>query len=226
MIFELSNTTEFPDPRFGQKDGFYAVGGDLSPERLIKAYPMGIFPYFAFRQKPLIWWAPQERYVIFPDGIHVSHSMRNLMNKKRYTCTINEDFEGVIHGCAMAQGRIEEECAWLGPELIEVWCKLNEMGYAKSVEVWDQDDYLVGGLYGFVCGGCFIGDSMFSLESGASKLALIHLARHMKAQGGSFIDCQLRTSHLESMGARYISYEEYLKETTKEPFIIWNTDNQ
>jgi leucyl/phenylalanyl-tRNA--protein transferase len=100
------------------------------------------------------------------------------------------------------------------------------MGYAKSVEVWDQNDYLVGGLYGFVCGGCFIGDSMFSLESGASKLALIHLARHMKAQGGSFIDCQLRTSHLESMGARYISYEEYLKETLKESCIIWDTDNQ
>jgi leucyl/phenylalanyl-tRNA--protein transferase len=226
MIFELSNTTEFPDPRYGQEDGFYAVGGDLSPERLAKAYPMGIFPYFAFRQEPIIWWAPQERFVIFPDEIKVSHSMRNLMNKKRYTCTINEDFYGVIHGCAMAQGRIEEDNAWLGPELIETWCRLNEMGHAKSVEVWDQEDYLVGGLYGFVSGGCFIGDSMFSLEPSASKLALIHLARHMKAQGGGFIDCQLETAHLKSMGARYISYDEYLKIMERPSNITWNTDNQ
>lgn len=226
MIFELSNTTEFPDPRYGQKDGFYAVGGDLSPERLAKAYPLGIFPYFAFRQKPIIWWAPQRRFVIFPNEIKVSHSMRNLMNKKLYTCTINEDFYGVIHGCALADGRIEEECAWLGQELLQTWLKLYETGHAKSVEVWDEEDNLVGGLYGFVSGGCFFGDSMFSLKPNASKLALIHLARHMKAQGGGFIDCQLETAHLKSMGGRYISYEEYLNIVANTLKIVWNTDNQ
>ena len=94
MIFELSNTNEFPNPRYGQKDGFYAVGGDLSAERLIKAYPMGIFPYFAFRQKPIIWWFPHERFVIFPDEIKISHSMKPLLKRKTYTCTINEDFYG------------------------------------------------------------------------------------------------------------------------------------
>lgn len=221
MIFDLSRTTEFPDPRFGHPSGLYAVGGDLSPERLIKAYPRGIFPWYAFRDDQIQWWAPHRRFVIFADEIHISHSMRNLMNKKTLTCSINEDFEGVINGCGMVDGRMMEENAWLGPELTETWIELNKRGYAKSVEVWDEDEYLVGGLYGFVSGGCFIGDSMFSLVPSASKLALIHLARHMKAQGGIFIDCQLRTEHLESMGARYIPYDEYLQATLNSRPLEW-----
>ena len=221
MIFDLSRTTEFPDPRFGHPSGLYAVGGDLSPERLIKAYPRGIFPWYAFRDDQIQWWAPHRRFVIFADEIHISHSMRNLMNKKTLTCSINEDFEGVINGCGMVDGRMMEENAWLGPELTETWIELNKRGHAKSVEVWDEDEYLVGGLYGFVSGGCFIGDSMFSLVPSASKLALIHLARHMKAQGGIFIDCQLRTEHLESMGARYIPYDEYLQATLNSRPLEW-----
>ena len=221
MIFDLSRTTEFPDPRFGHPSGLYAVGGDLSPERLIKAYPRGIFPWYAFRDDQIQWWAPHRRFVIFADEIHISHSMRNLMNKKTLTCSINEDFEGVINGCGMVDGRMMEENAWLGPELTETWIELNRRGYATSVEVWDEDEYLVGGLYGFVSGGCFIGDSMFSLVPSASKLALIHLAKHMKAQGGIFIDCQLRTEHLESMGARYIPYDEYLQATLNSRPLEW-----
>ncbi|MBE6240321.1 MAG: leucyl/phenylalanyl-tRNA--protein transferase [Bacteroidales bacterium] len=221
MIFDLSRTTEFPDPRFGHPSGLYAVGGDLSPERLIKAYPRGIFPWYAFRDDQIQWWAPHRRFVIFADEIHISHSMRNLMNKKTLTCSINEDFEGVINGCGMVDGRMMEENAWLGPELTETWLELNRRGHAKSVEVWDEDDYLVGGLYGFVSGGCFIGDSMFSLVPSASKMALIHLARHMKEQGGIFIDCQLKTDHLESMGARFIPYDEYLEATLNSKPIEW-----
>ena len=212
MIFQLDHATEFPDPRYGNKDGFYAVGGKISPESLAKAYPMGIFPYYAFRREPVIWWAPQERFVIFPNEIHVSHSMRNMMNKNRYRCTINEAFPEVIAGCACTDKRIEDEDAWLGPDLVDIWLELNEMGLAKSVEVW-EDDVLVGGLYGFTFGRAFIGDSMFSLVPNASKLAMIHLARHMEAMGGGIIDCQLETPHLKSMGARYISYDEYLKFT-------------
>lgn len=212
MIFQLDHATEFPDPRYGNKDGFYAVGGKISPESLAKAYPMGIFPYYAFRREPVIWWAPQERFVIFPNEIHVSHSMRNMMNKNRYRCTINEAFPEVIAGCACTDKRIEDEDAWLGPDLVDIWLELNEMGLAKSVEVW-EDNVLVGGLYGFTCGRAFIGDSMFSLVPNASKLAMIHLARHMEAMGGGIIDCQLETPHLKSMGARYISYDEYLKFT-------------
>jgi leucyl/phenylalanyl-tRNA--protein transferase len=222
MIFDLDNTTEFPHPRYGHPSGFYAVGGELSPERLEKAYPMGIFPYFAFRQEPIIWWAPQERYVIFPDEIRVSHSMRNLMNKKRFHCTINQAFPEVLASCADTDDRIDEDNAWLGPELMDTWMELNEAGFAKSVEVWEGDD-LVGGLYGFVHNGCFMGDSMFSLEPSASKLALIHLARHMQKHGGQFIDCQLETPHLKSMGARYISYNEFLERSLNSAPIEWDS---
>lgn len=220
MIFELSRTTEFPDPRYGNADGYYAVGGEISAERLAKAYPLGIFPYYAFKTERIIWWAPQKRFVIRPSEIHVSHSMRNMINKKRYSCTINKDFHGVIAGCACIDGRIDEDNAWLGPELISVWKELHDMGLAKSVEVWEEGE-LVGGLYGFVSGRCFMGDSMFSLAPGASKMALIHLARHMEEQGGAFIDCQLETPHLKSMGAKYISYEKFMEEVQKGGKIKW-----
>ena len=220
MIFQLDRCTDFPDPRYGNDDGFYAVDGEVTPERLAAAYPLGIFPYFAFRYRPVIWWAPQERFVIFPEEVHVSHSMRNLMNKKRFHCTINEAFPEVIASCADTDDRIDEDNAWLGPELLDTWMELHDMGHAKSVEVWEGED-LVGGLYGFVCGRAFIGDSMFSLEPSASKLALIHLARYMQAQGGGIIDCQLETPHLKSMGGRYISYDEYLEYTHSTDMIPW-----
>ena len=220
MIFQLDRTDSFPDPRYGNKDGFYAVGGEITPERLAKAYPMGIFPYFAFRHEPVIWWAPQERFIIHSDEIHVSHSMRNMINKRKYRCTINEAFADVLAGCACTDDRIEEDNAWLGPDLLDTWMLLNEDGHAKSVEVWDGDE-LVGGLYGFVCGRAFIGDSMFSLVPSASKLAQIHLARYMQANGGGIIDCQLETSHLKSMGACYISYDAYLDYTLASDKIPW-----
>lgn len=221
MIFFLDRTEDFPDPRYGNQDGFYAVGGEITPERLAKAYPMGIFPYYAFRYRPVIWWAPQERFVIFSQEIHISHSMRNLMNRKTLHCTINQAFADVISGCAGTDDRIDEDNAWLGPELLDTWMELHDMGYAKSVEVWEGDE-LVGGLYGFTSGRSFIGDSMFSLVSGASKLALIHLARHIQAQGGGIIDCQLETPHLKSMGARYITYDEYLGWTGNDDCLKWD----
>lgn len=220
MIFQLDHTDTFPDPRYSNPDGFYAVGGEITPERLAKAYPMGIFPYFSFREEPIIWWAPQKRFVIYSEKIHISHSMRNMMNKKRFRCTINEAFADVLAGCACTDDRIEESNAWLGPDLLDTWMRLNDEGYAKSVEVWD-DDELIGGLYGFVCGRSFIGDSMFSLAPSASKLALIHLARHIEAQGGGIIDCQLETPHLKSMGAEYISYEEYMTFTRNTSPLLW-----
>ena len=222
MIFQLDHTTDFPDPRYGNQDGFYAVGGEVTPERLAKAYPLGIFPYFAFRYRPVIWWAPQERFVIFPEEIHVSHSMRNLMNKKRFHCTINQAFPEVLASCADTDDRIDEDNAWLGPELMDTWMELHDAGFAKSVEVWEGDD-LGGGLYGFVHNGCFMGDSMFYLEPSASKLALIHLARHMQKHGGQFIDCQLETPHLKSMGARYISYNEFLERSLNSAPIEWDS---
>lgn len=220
MMYNLDNLAEFPDPRNMDSDE-YGYGGELTAENLIKAYPMGIFPYYPYNDDIIRWYAPQKRFVIFPENIRITDSMRQIIRKGRYRCTINENFKETIWNCAKIDGRIYEWGAWLGPELIHVWLELNKRGYAKSVEVWNQENELVGGLYGFVYKGCFFGDSMFSKESNTSKLALIHLAVHMAAQGGKFIDCQLHTDHLESMGATYISYDKYLDIINDSTPINW-----
>ena len=209
-VFQLDDKLWFPDPHFGEEDGLVAVGGDLSVDRLPLAYSNGFFPWFSFRnrEEPL-WYCPLQRFVIFPREIHVSHSMRQIFRQNRYRVTINKDFDGVIRGCATAQNRNEEEGAWLGPKIIEAYTELHRQGFAASVEVWDQDGRLVGGLYGVNLGRAFFGESMFSLVPNASKIALIYLARYFGQLGGVMIDCQLETPHLRSMGGRYIPYEEY-----------------
>lgn len=209
MIFRLDNEIAFPDPRLGEPDGLFAVGGDLSIDRLLLAYCHGIFPWYSFQHcdEPL-WYCPMQRFVIFPDEIHVSHSMRTLINKKRYRLSFNEDFAGVIAACGRL--RADEDGAWLGKDMTEAYTRLYEQGFAASVEVWDGDS-LVGGLYGVIIGSTFFGESMFSLVPSASKLALIHLARFFSTHGGRLIDCQFETPHLKSMGGRYISYDEYMK---------------
>lgn len=211
MIVRLDDKLWFPDPRYGEEDGLVAVGGDLSVDRLLLAYSYGFFPWFSFRnrEEPL-WYCPLQRFVIFPKEIHISHSMRQLINKNQYGLTINKDFDGVIRGCATAQNRNTEEGAWLGPNIIEAYTELHRQGFAASVEVWDKDRHLVGGLYGVNLGRAFFGESMFSLVPSASKLALIFLARLFGSRGGIMIDCQFETPHLRSMGGRYIPYEEYI----------------
>ena len=210
-VFRLDKQLRFPDPHLGEEDGLVAVGGDLSVDRLLFAYSYGFFPWFSFRdQKEPLWYCPLQRFVIFPEEIHVSHSMRQLMKTTSLRVTINQDFEGVISGCATAQNRNQEEGAWLGPEIMMAYTELHRQGFAASVEVWD-DERLVGGLYGVNLGSSFFGESMFSLVPSASKLALIFLARTFGALGGKLIDCQFETPHLKTMGGRFISYEEYLK---------------
>lgn len=212
MVFQLSDEMVFPDPHLGEEDGLLAVGGDLSEERLLLAYSYGIFPWFSFRDWPYpAWHCPLQRFVIFPDEIHISHSMRTLMNKRLYKVTFNRDFDGVIDGCCKVDDRYHQKGAWLGEEMITAYRHLNRQGYASSVEVWDARGELVGGLYGVVMGPCFIGESMFSMVPNASKLALISLAQVMSRIGGKMIDCQLETPHLKSMGGRFISYDEYLE---------------
>ncbi|MBR5697365.1 MAG: leucyl/phenylalanyl-tRNA--protein transferase [Prevotella sp.] len=213
MIFQLDENLWFPDPHDGEPDGLIAIGGDLSIDRLLLAYYYGIFPWYSFRHaaEPY-WYCPLQRFVIFPDEIHVSHSMRTLINKDRYVCTFNQDFDGVIRNCS--QLRYQEEGAWLGEDIIKAYTDMYHQGFAMSVEVWEpgeDGDRLVGGLYGVTIGKSFFGESMFSLVPSASKLALIFLARFMAENGGTLIDCQLETPHLRSMGARFISYDEYLK---------------
>lgn len=224
MVYALDDDIWFPDPHFGEEDGLFAVGGDLSIDRLILAYYNGIFPWYSFRKEdneglpadflnpdgtPLIrWYCPMQRFVIFPNEIHISHTMRQMIRRGGYDVTINKDFSGVIRNCS--ELRINERGAWLGDHIIEAYTKLHEQNIASSVEVWDSEGKLVGGLYGVNIGHTFIGESMFSLVPSGSKLALIYLALLMQKHGGKMIDCQLETPHLKSMGGRYIPYEEYL----------------
>jgi len=199
----------FPDPSLAEDDGCLAVGGDLSVDRLLLAYQHGIFPWYSFRdQEEPVWFCPKKRFVIFPDEIHISHSMRTLLRKERYDFSINAAFDDVISNCSKL--RIDEDGAWLGEDMINAYTELNRQGFAASVEVWEGDK-LVGGLYGVNIGKAFFGESMFSLVPNGSKLALIYLAKKFAHLGGKLIDCQLETAHLKSMGGRYISYEEYMK---------------
>lgn len=210
MIFKLDENIAFPDPRLGDDDGMFAYGGDLSIDRLLLAYSNGIFPWYSFRHsKEIVWYCPMKRFVIFPDRIHVSHSMRSLINKEEYSVSINRDFGGVIHNCSSL--RIKEKGAWLGDDMIKAYTALHDQGFAASVEVWDKSEKLVGGLYGVTIGSAFFGESMFSLVPSASKLALIFLARTMLRLGGKLIDCQFETPHLKSMGGEFISYDDYMK---------------
>lgn len=210
-VFQLDNDLWFPDPHLGEDDGLIAIGGDLSVDRLLLAYSYGFFPWYSYRhENEPLWFCPMKRLVIFPSEIHVSHSMQQLLRKQELQTTINQDFGGVIRGCATAQNRNQEEGAWLGPDIIEAYTEMHRQGFAVSVEVWREEE-LVGGLYGITLGKAFFGESMFSLVPNASKLALIYLARTFDSLGGKLIDCQFETPHLRSMGGRYIPYEEYLR---------------
>ena len=140
MVFELSDDIVFPDPRLGEKDGLLAIGGDLSEDRLLLAYSYGIFPWFSFRDWPYpAWYCPMKRFVIFPDEVHVSHSMHTLMNRGVYRVSFNEDFDGVIKGCSEVNGRYYQNGAWLGEDIINAYTHMHQKGYAKSVEVWNQE---------------------------------------------------------------------------------------
>lgn len=222
MVVQLDNKLWFPDPHYGDEDGCIAVGGDLSVDRLILAYSYGIFPWYAFRYQEICWYCPMQRFVIFPDEIHISHSMRTMMNKSKYRVAIGEAFDSVINTCG--QLRINEDYAWLGPKMTEAYKEMFRQGFATSVAVFEKLDKpvsdpdgkeisekFVGGLYGITLGNSFFGESMCSLVPSASKLALIHLAQVMQKNGGELIDCQFETPHLKTMGGRYITYDDYIK---------------
>lgn len=211
MVWRLTeDPTLFPDPRQGDPDGLIAVGGDLSPERLANAYSNGIFPWYGFKEREeIMWWCPLDRFVIFPKDIHVSHSMRQLINKGTYKVTVNEAFERVIESCSKIDGRDSLCGAWLGGDMIDAYKEMHRLGLAASVEVWNQAHELVGGLYGINIGDNFFGESMFSLAPNASKLALIALAQMLEPYEG-LIDCQFETEHLKSMGGVHITYDEYM----------------
>lgn len=205
-VYRLNDKICFPPPELAEEDGFLAVGGDLSEQRLLLAYTHGIFPWYN-PGDVIQWWCPHERFVIIPEEIKVSSSMKKFMRKTALRVTVNQAFPEVMHQCRMLR---EEEGTWIGDEMEAAYNRLFQDDYAASVEVWDGGT-LAGGLYGVAIGRCFFGESMFSKTANASKLALITLAEKLKADGCVFIDCQFHTEHLESMGGKYISYKEYME---------------
>jgi len=221
-IFRLTEKLVFPPVELADSMGRLAIGGDLSSERLLLAYSEGIFPWYG-KGQPVIWWSPDPRLVIFPSDIHISKSMRRVINKRDFDISFDKCFRDVITECA---GKREGQNfgTWIMPEMIDAYCKLNEIGYAHSVEVW-KDNKLVGGLYGVSIGTCFFGESMFSRESNASKFALIKLAKKLEELSFSVIDCQVYTPLMVSLGAVEIPRYEFisvLKEGTKKPSLKGN----
>ncbi|HBT10753.1 MAG TPA: leucyl/phenylalanyl-tRNA--protein transferase [Leeuwenhoekiella sp.] len=208
MIFINSNQP-FPDYRFADEDGLLAVGADLSSARLVDAYSKGIFPWYNDGQ-PVLWWSPDPRMVLIPQEIHISKSMRKVLREAAFKVTYNTRFLDVILNCK----RIEREGqhgTWITNDMVEAYLNLHKLGYAQSVEVW-QDEELVGGLYGVNLKDkqVFCGESMFSKVSNASKVAFISLAQKLTQQDYKLIDCRVYTAHLESLGAKEISREEFL----------------
>mgnify|MGYP000290530354 FL=1 len=206
-MYYVSKSLFFPPVSEANADGILAVGGDLSPERLQLAYNSGIFPWFE-EDDPILWWSPNPRMVLFLDELVVSKSMRNILNRNIFKVTFNQNFRDVISNCKNIK-REGQNGTWITNDMIEAYCKLHELGVAKSVEVW-QDDILVGGLYGIDLGTIFCGESMFSLVSNASKVAFISLVGQLKATNYKLLDCQVYNPHLESLGCREIDREEFM----------------
>lgn len=208
-MYYLFNDLFFPPVTEADEEGVLAIGGDLSSERLLLAYRSGIFPWFN-EGDPILWWAPDPRMVLFFDELVISKSMKKILNKKIFKVTYNKNFREVISNCQQIK-REGQNGTWISDEMIEAYCKLNEEGIAKSVEVW-QDDILVGGLYGIDLGkgNVFCGESMFSKVSNASKTAFIALALYLKKEKYKLLDCQVYNPHLESLGCREIDREEFM----------------
>ena len=204
----LSKELFFPPVSETNSDGILAIGGDLSPERLLLAYNSGIFPWFE-DDEPIIWWSPNPRMVLFLDELVVSKSMRNILNRNVFKVTFNQNFREVISNCQKIK-RDGQNGTWITNDMIEAYCKLNEMGVAKSVEIW-QNEELVGGLYGVDLGHIFCGESMFSKVSNASKVAFIAWVNQLKKGNYKLLDCQVYNEHLESLGCREIDRTDFME---------------
>ena len=199
-VYRLNkNEISFPHPTRARRDGLLAVGGDLSVERLLLAYTNGIFPWYEPGEE-ILWWCPRERFVIFPEEIHVSRSMKKYMKKHELKTVLNRNFADTMHRCRIK--REYTQGTWITGEMEAAYLRLHRAGYAVSLETF-EDGNLTGGLYGVCIGRCFFGESMFSERENGSKTTLISLARLLSENQFLFIDCQFHTEHLESMGGRY-----------------------
>jgi leucyl/phenylalanyl-tRNA--protein transferase len=233
---KASNNLTLLDPHFSDEpfppvemawsepNGLLAFGGDLSPTRLINAYKSGIFPWYN-PDEPIYWWSPDPRAVLFPDDMRISKSLRKSIRKLSnigYKIRFDTDFSSVVQSCAAP--RINSDGTWISNDMYLAYLRLFNMGIAHSVEVWNQNDELVGGLYGIATGGVFSGESMFSKERDVSKIAFVALAWHIRHWGFSVIDCQIENSHLVSMGAINIprkQYQQILKTSRYFKHVQW-----
>lgn len=240
---DIKEPFDFPDDLVTTPDGLLAVGGNLHPITLIHAYAKGIFPWFS-EGDPLLWWYPKPRMVLFPEKVHVSHSMKQLLLKVecvgensevpflpeiRFQVRINTAFDLLIRECSEKRGR-GRLSTWIVPEMLQSYSQLNRMGFAHSIEVWNRENEMVGGLYGVILGKVFFGESMFSHEPNASKVALITLCQELAQKKFVMIDCQVATEHLKSMGATEINAQEFGrllkrgKTHQKKPLEGWQND--
>ena len=200
--------TQFPSPDSASEEGLVAVGGEITTVRVLSAYRQGIFPWYS-EDQPVLWWSPEPRAVLYPDKIKISRSLKKTLRKKNMRVTADQAFGEVNKACAGPRIQSPEGGTWITDEMMVTYTQLHEMGYGHSIEVW-LDEKLVGGLYGLALGSAFFGESMYSHAPDASKIALVHLAKYASSTGIEFIDCQLPTEHLSSMGAIDISRNEYL----------------
>lgn len=208
-VFRLSDRIIFPEPEFSRNDGLLAVGGDLSIERIILAYTMGIFPWYTHGD-PILWWSPDPRLVLYPDALHVSRSLLKTLKQGRFIVTLDQDFSRVIAACAGAP-RDNQPGTWITADMMDAYCRLHEAGFAHSVEAWYQGE-LAGGLYGVSLGKCFFGESMFACKNNASKVALVTLVHLLRKWSFNLIDCQVTTRHLIRLGAREIPRKQFMAE--------------
>lgn len=199
----------FPPVHLARYDGLLCVGGDLSPRRLLTAYQNGIFPWFS-EEDPILWWSPDPRLVLYPDQINISRSLNKKIRKAHFTITMDRAFVDVIHACSEFRG-VKRRDTWLVDSMVEAYIELHKLGYAHSVESWIGEE-LVGGLYGVSLGGTFFGESMFSYVSDASKTALAALCCHLQHHNFDIIDCQVKSNHLLSMGAKEIPRRGFIRQ--------------
>jgi leucyl/phenylalanyl-tRNA--protein transferase len=218
MPYSLDDRLMFPHPSLADDDGLLAIGGDLSVERLLLAYQHGIFPWFS-DETPILWYAPHERFVLDPKEFKITKSMRQLIRNPYFHMAYNTAFSEVIHRCATTE-RKGQQGTWITTDMQEAYIRLHKLGYAHSIETYNENGLLVGGLYGIQIGSIFCGESMFSDVSNASKLALVYLCQQFNFE---LIDCQIHSEHLASLGAKFISgsaYYELLQKQKAEPFAI------
>lgn len=216
-VFQLSSRLIFPPAHLAEPQGLLAVGGDLSAERLLLAYRQGIFPWYS-EGSPILWWAPDPRLVLEPGHLKVSRSLKKVIRQGRFRVTADRDFEEVMRSCAR-NPQPERDCTWITGEMFDAYCRLHELGYAHSIEC-RREGRLVGGLYGVSLGNLFFGESMFHLESNASKVALAALCDRLDEWDFPIIDCQIESPHLQSLGAKDIPREqflEYVRRSLQEP---------